>query len=273
MDEASAQSLVDLTRDFYAGNAASFSETRQAPWSGWDRVLEEAGVVRDNFGDAMRIADIGCGNLRFEKMLVEGLEGACRADARPTTLHITCVDGNAAFLEEAVGLRACAGERAVIETMRADIVESIVADGAGVLSRIKGCDLVVCFALMHHIPMATWRQALLDALVDMAAPGGCIAVSFWCFSRDDRLLGKAHEATDAIEERFGLHLDRAAGDYVMGWRDAQDSWRYCHDFAGDDITVMIESRIRRCGDIVEVARFAADGRGGDLNEYVILKKR
>ncbi len=41
MDNATARKLNALTGDFYRRQSASFSETRQTPWEGWNRVLEE----------------------------------------------------------------------------------------------------------------------------------------------------------------------------------------------------------------------------------------
>lgn len=40
IDEVLARRLCVLTSEFYAANAASFSQTRQAPWRGWQHLLE-----------------------------------------------------------------------------------------------------------------------------------------------------------------------------------------------------------------------------------------
>lgn len=71
MDIATAHTLSRLTSDFYAQVSLSFSETRQAAWEGWQRVLE---VARLACVPQMRVLDVGCGNLRFERFLAERVE-------------------------------------------------------------------------------------------------------------------------------------------------------------------------------------------------------
>ena len=80
---ACAQGLIALDNAFYAEHAASFSATRSTPWQGWERL---AGLLRERggpwtggtgggFGDgsagAVRVLDLACGNLRFERFLHE----------------------------------------------------------------------------------------------------------------------------------------------------------------------------------------------------------
>jgi hypothetical protein len=73
-----------------------------------------------------------------------------------------------------------------------DISQSLL-EGVDLSSAIEApqCDFTVCFAFMHHLPLASQRRDLLRALVEHTRPGGCIAVSFWQFLDDSRLVGKA----------------------------------------------------------------------------------
>lgn len=75
MDSETAQRLNALTSDFYRQVSDSFSETRQQAWDGWSRVLE---TCRDVCRPGMRVLDLGCGNLRFERFLIE--QGCTPAD-------------------------------------------------------------------------------------------------------------------------------------------------------------------------------------------------
>lgn len=66
MTYETARILSQITSDFYARVSSSFSDTRQAPWEGWKCVAEE---TRDVCVPGMRVLDLGCGNLRFERFL------------------------------------------------------------------------------------------------------------------------------------------------------------------------------------------------------------
>ena len=58
------------------------------------------------------------------------------------------------------------------------------------------------------------------------------------------------------------------GDRLLGWQDRQDSFRYCHHFSGAEIDALAASVAGRAHPI---ARFRADGRSGDLNDYLVLQ--
>lgn len=70
-EEVLALRLCALTGEFYRANAESFSQTRQSPWQGWVRLLE---VVEAASGqEPLRVLDLACGNLRFERYLADAL--------------------------------------------------------------------------------------------------------------------------------------------------------------------------------------------------------
>jgi len=85
MDEAVARRLAAINMDFYARAAQGFSATRRAPWPGWRTIAESIRVdlpskclgCADAPGcphatdvvDKIRVADLACGNLRFEAFL------------------------------------------------------------------------------------------------------------------------------------------------------------------------------------------------------------
>lgn len=101
--------LNDLTSDFYAREATSFSATRQAPWHGWEKAWEliaapdaaqgpfpshaavrdslssRAARIPDDFAsnskDSLAVLDLGCGNLRFERFLAERTNAPLRVTA------------------------------------------------------------------------------------------------------------------------------------------------------------------------------------------------
>ena len=75
MDERAARRADRLTAGFYARYGESFSTTRTGGWPGWSRLEGPLRAVARRAADegrALRVLDLGCGNLRFERWL-EGL--------------------------------------------------------------------------------------------------------------------------------------------------------------------------------------------------------
>ena len=68
MDNKTAHTLVKLNNAFYTQVHDSFSQTRQAPWNGWKRLVEE---IPSSFWNrsSLNVLDLACGNGRFEQFL------------------------------------------------------------------------------------------------------------------------------------------------------------------------------------------------------------
>jgi len=271
MDKSTALKLAELNKRFYHGNARSFSGTRQSGWPGWSRVLDQVGAPHS-------VLDVACGNARFKAFL----------DERP---HFPAYDYHALdSCPELVppGLRAplqhenslpsylqAAGRQADFPLSESrvsfqciDLVSALV-EGRDLLPEISApaCDLVVCFGFMHHVPTDAARHALLDFLVQKTVPGGCAAVSFWQFARDERRRAKAQRVTERGTAALGIRLD--ANDYLLGWNDLPNVYRYCHGFADEEIDMLAESM----ADTVKlVDRFSSDGKTGDMNSYLVFRR-
>lgn len=260
MDNKTARQLVALNNRFYAEHAASFSATRGAPWAGWQRVVQlfEEHLLAHPQGRSASVADLACGNLRFEAYCEQQLE---RLDP---TYH--AVDACPDLLAHASALR-CAAR---IRPRQLDILDTLLAgrDLAEALA-LPPCDLAVSFGFMHHIPGTRTREAYLWALCDLTLPGGLIALSFWRFMDDERLARKARHADAAAERTL---VDPAAledGDHFLGWQADASPQRFCHHFTEAEIDALAASAGTRAR---EVARWAADGASGTLNRYLVLER-
>ena len=267
MERAFAQRLIELNNRFYRENAHSFSRTRQAPWPGWKRALEVAGEYLDlNRGDPdrpLRVFDLACGNLRFEAYLAEQTD-------RPLELHGVDSCDELAF-DESGHADAVAG----FMYRELDVLGALmdkVHGNAALLADVPAADLSVCFGFMHHVPGVELREDVLRMLLARTRAGGIAAVSFWAFAEDPRLARKAVGATAraAKEPPFEGFSTRSfePGDYLLDWQGAAP-YRYCHSFGEDEISRLAEAV---SGDADEVGRFSADGRTGNLNRYLILRR-
>ena len=259
MDIQTARLLSALTTEFYQRTSESFSDTRRSAWLGWERLLEVPGLVA---GHPLRALDLACGNLRFERFLADrGVDA--------TTWAVDNCDDLAARGEALVrnevrpegDPHGAQDDTALsLSFQHLDVMECLY-EGRDLSAQIEApaCDLCVSFGFMHHIPMDEHRIHVLRALVDHTLPGGFIALSFWQFERDARIMAKARHVSEG-----------GPGDYLLGWQGQMGLYRYCHSFSEgevDELAASVDSHAR------EVARFSADGRRGDLNRYLVLQKR
>lgn len=269
MERAFARKLIELNNRFYRENAQSFSRTRQAPWPGWERALEIVGAQfalgrgSEDSGHPLRVFDLACGNLRFEAFL------AGRAE-RPLELY--GVDSCDELAFDAAGH---AGTVAGFSYRKLDVLDALMDGGRSgtvLLADVPPANLSVCFGFMHHVPGVELREDVLRMLLARTRAGGVAVVSFWAFAEDPRLARKAMEATTraAEEPPFEGFLPRSLepGDYLLDWQGAAP-YRYCHSFGEDEVSRLAEAV---SGDADEVGRFSADGRTGNLNRYLILRR-
>ena len=290
--------MSTLTGEFYCANAESFSQTRQSPWQGWVRLLEAMGLVGEKTDckpevllaaneaaegsvrrdacvaedadagsqnahaaerEPLRVLDLACGNLRFERYL---------ADALPGRMVSGYAVDNCDPLVEA-GERNGFGPLSRMAFQSLDVVERL-SDGRlreALEAPDASCDLAVSFGFMHHVPLERWRAGLLRALTAKVRPGGFVVVSFWRFLNSDKLARKAQETTSHARVELGLP-ELPPNDYLLGWQDTQGLYRYCHHFDEPEIERLLAA-VADSADLV--SRFEADGKKGNLNEYVVFR--
>ena len=300
MDVALAQRLCGLTSEFYLANADSFSQTRQAAWQGWSRVLRAAGAFADEeavatCGNAVggavvacdfaedraaasgrlasavgqapegsvaqkpfRVLDLACGNLRFERYVAQQLP--------EVPLACFAVD-NCEPLVEA----ACTEGLPRVAFQKLNVIDALVAGNltAALDAPLASCDLAVSFGFMHHVPLECWRVELLRALISRVRSDGHVAVSFWRFLNSEKLAKKARETTAQAHVELGIPK-LPPNDFLLGWQETRGLYRYCHHFDEREIDRLLSA----VADVASpIARFSADGKTGNLNEYVVLQVR
>lgn len=264
--------LNALTSDFYAREAASFSATRQAPWHGWEEAwntvaTHDSALAAPVHADSayegrflsttapLAVLDLGCGNLRFERFLVERTN---------TPLHIIALDN----CPELTALESGFPRRLTVDFQTLDLVESLLDSTFADRLPHDECDLAVAFGLMHHLPTFTLRAQVLEGLLDSLRPGGFAIVSFWQFLNDPRLAAKA--AATTAEGRAAHRLPPfQENDFLLGWQHAEGTYRFCHHTSEAEIDALLAAMLLS---FREIARFSADGKQGNLNRYVVLRR-
>lgn len=308
MDRKTAEILNAINARFYTQNAASFSQTRNAPWEGWRRCLQACGLelgaptepkpTSDALIGSERgpeeltrsVLDIACGNLRFESFLEAEYP---QIDWRFFALD-NCkplVDSDPAGLADKVQFTC--------QDIVGDLLSGLPAAepaNTPALAAAVPFDIVVSFGFMHHIPSSELRATFLREALGQVKPGGHLIVSFWQFLNDEtkraRIEQTHAEALDhfaldrpdfdrlapdqavrdrASSDRFALdRTDLEAGDYLLGWKGKPEQYRYCHHFTDNEIDQLI-AQLATHATLID--SFVADGKTGNLNRYVVLRRK
>lgn len=242
MDNRTRQICIDETNRFYQKNAKSFSDTRTSAWSGWKKLLPYIKML----DTPISVFDMGCGNMRFEKFLCEQ-----NLDIKSAT----CIDNCPALIP-----------------LKLQEFTSYTESDIYQLIQIKPKarhDFSVAFGVLHHIPTIDERVKLLECLIDSTGDGGIIAVSCWNFLNSEKLKNKAIETTRIAESVLDVNLIDE-NDYFLNWQDDHTTFRYCHNFTEKECRQLIY----RVGDYAElIDLYRADGKDGNLNLYMVFRKR
>ena len=253
---STAEQLSYVTSEFYSQQTQSFSATRQTPWQGWQQCLDAMSQLL--VGEKPCVLDVGCGNLRFARFL--------RDEAGIVPAKYFAVD-NCKPLVESGETNAQTPQVTFIEL---DVIKSLLDNTLSSRLTVPACDLVVAFGFLHHVPGAQKRIQLLRTLLEKTKSGGFVCVSFWQFMNSQKLAAKAQETTDQGLRALGIDASELEEhDYLIGWQDKADTWRYCHHFSQEELDELLASLGL---DVHVCAQFSADGKDNNLNRYVILQR-
>lgn len=231
------------------------------------------------------VLDVACGNLRFESYLREQFPQVrfhfCAVDnCRDLVAYIP---DDVLFVETdvmehlLVGIDGVPDGEAALNTENACVAFESVIPGVSTIpsgsdTLIELFDATVSFGFMHHIPSQALRLQFLRRLIKRTRPGGLVMVSFWQFMNNEKLAQKAHEthqrALDVLNLPARLVAEFESGDYLLGWKDTQLFFRYCHHFSEEELDSIVEALASEAS---LVSRFTADGRTNNLNTYLIFR--
>ena len=253
---STAEQLSYVTSEFYTQQAQSFSATRQMPWQGWQQCLDA--MPQLSAGEKLSVLDVGCGNLRFARFLCD--------EVGIVPAKYFAVD-NCKPLVESGEVGTHISELIFIEL---DVIKSLLDNTLSSRLTVPACDLVVAFGFLHHVPGAQKRIQLLRTLLEKTKPGRFVCISFWQFMNSQKLAAKAQKTTAQGLHALGIDASELEEhDYLIGWQDKADTWRYCHHYSQDELDELLGSL---GSDVRVCAQFSADGKDNNLNRYVILQR-
>jgi SAM-dependent methyltransferase len=239
MDENTCTALAQLNRTFYEDFAEDFAETRQGWLPGFDLILP-------HILPASNVLDLGCGNGRFLRYLVErGWRGSYMG------------------LDRSAKLLKLAGEAARVSPhieARFAQADFLLSDWQVALD-LAPSEAIVSLALLHHIPGREQRRKFLSQCRDLATESGLVTLSTWQFVDAPRLRARIlpWSAADLSDEQV------EPNDYLLAWGQGDAGRRYC---AWIDLEEM--DRLAGEAGLRPVAHYRSDGREGSLNLYGVF---
>ncbi len=272
MDSTTRKQLLELSRAFYEAHAEAFDASRgHQPWPGWTRLLKALPELAPGKPMAqpapahppaspppppLRVLDIGCGNARFARFLHDS----------GYAVEYTGLDANAALLD-AARTRLPDHLRESVDLAEHDFLAS---DRPGAALPEGPYDLVVLMGVLHHVPGADWRRALLEASAARLAPSGTLALAAWQFGGRPRFERRT-VAWDSLGPILGSPVDLERlepGDTLLRFGNVPFAPpRYCHQVAEDEFLGWPEVLGLTAAD-----EYHADGSAGDLNRYWLLRR-
>lgn len=247
MDAATIQRLNHINQQFYTVTATEFDATRGKPWPGWAQLLPYLGTS----GDApLQVLDVGCGNGRFGVYLAGNV-------MRP--IAYTGVDNNPTLLEFAqAALEPYSGLSARLEAC--DIVTAS-DDSLKVMFAENAFDLIGVFGLVHHLPGYAQRQAFMQKMARLLAPGGLLAIACWRFYDYERFRERIAPWPDDLKDQVEAH------DYLLDWRRGEHALRYCHHVDDAEFAALVQA-----SGLSLDKQYRADGFSDGVNLYGLLRR-
>lgn len=250
MDSLTFQRLLHLNQEFYQRFGPAFAATRRRIQPGVRRVLASLPV-------GGRLLDIGCGSgalaLELDRLWITG--------------SYLGLDFSQELLAEArQALRDAKPGGVDIRFARTDLTDPDWVD----LAAGQSVDVVLAFAVLHHIPDYAVRLRILQQVNDLLPEGGVFIHSEWQFQHSPRLMERRVSWEIAgINEKW---LD--PGDTLLDWRYAlpgqpeQVGLRYVHLFSRDELAELAF----QAGFTID-SEFESDGEGSRLGLYQAWRKQ
>jgi SAM-dependent methyltransferase len=229
------QQLINLNRAFYEQLAGPFAHSRLTPQPGFTRLLDWLPVP------CRRLLDVGCGNGRFGHFL----------RAQGVTAAYVGVDFSQPLLD-----------KAVVPQNATFHVRDLSRPGC--LDGLAHFDLVVCLAVMQHIPGRSNRRRLLEEMAACLTENGRIFLANWQFMDSPRQRRKLQDWS-----QIGLSpADVEANDYLLNWQRGGYGLRYVCQIDAEET-----ADLARSVNLYPLTQFRSDGREGNLSLYTVLAKR
>ncbi len=224
MKEEIALKILARNKELYNDIASDFSRTRGAVWPEFE-------YFKGYIANGQDILDLGCGNGRLLELL------------KDNKINYLGVDYSQKLISSAQSNWPDA--------------KFLVADILNLPPLKKKFDLVICVAVLHHIPSKKFRKQILKDIRSLLKPGGKLLMINWNLwqTRYMKYIIKYTllKMTDPLNEVNGVkHMSLDLGDVFIPWQ--KKHLRYVHAFT----EMEIESLVKKSG--FEIIKNVANSR-------------
>lgn len=262
MDKILVTKLRNLNQQFYSKSANSFDSSRKYPWEGWGDLWSQFQIFNNKFQNTelethnshlttLKVLDVGCGNGRFALFLKE------KCDNLGYKLDYIGID----FSQELLDL----AEKSLEEnSIKSRLIKVDLLGNWGESFSGETFDLVMCSAVLHHIPGFKNRKILLSKMSKFLSSQSMLVVTVWRFALFERFQ-KIFVPDSELKDKLGVEgLEK--NDYILEWNRGDRGLRYCHYTDEEEFDRLVSG----IGvDVVE--SFVSDGKTRDLNKYYLLR--
>ncbi|MFU8771219.1 MAG: class I SAM-dependent methyltransferase [Anaerolineales bacterium] len=240
MNSTTTAQLLDVNKSFYQTFAEQFSATRRRLQPGVQRILEK-------FSSQAHILDLGCGHGELALSLSRsGHQG----------IYVG-IDLSSHLLERARQL--VARQNFSAHFIQADLSTPGWENQLPILA----FDIILAFAVLHHLPGNPLRLQVLSSSHHLLSPDGRFIHSVWQFLSSPRMRSRIQPW-----ETIGLSdEDVDPGDYLLDWRHGGLGYRYVHHYS----TAELASLAAATGFSIQDT-FISDGENGKLGLYQVWTK-
>jgi tRNA (uracil-5-)-methyltransferase TRM9 len=227
-----ARKLQIINHQFYQTFANDFSATRQRLQNG---VRKIADLIPKNAS----VLDLGCGNGNLATYISEnGFSG-----------KFTGLDFSAGLIDIA--------KNSGIEDSHFEVADLTDNDWDEKLTK-QSFDMVLSFAVMHHLAGSEFRVEFLKKIYALLKPGGEFIHSHWQFLNSNRLAARVQPW-----EKIDLQAsDVEPGDYLLDWKRGGTAYRYVHQYSSEELVALAKQ-----ARFSVIDEFSSDGEGGNLGLY------
>lgn len=267
MDPVTINRLLEVNRQFYQSFASPFAQTRRRLQPGVRRILEQ-------LSPQAHILDLGCGSGELWRSLVNSdFRGVYMGlDFSHELLQLAMVYEDRSTPSEdstaiiyGVSVEPTKSNAFPASKAQANFIQADLASPTWDKPlESAGFDVILAFAVLHHLPGVHLRLQVLRKVHRLLAPEGRFFHSVWQFLYSPRLRSRIQPW-----ESIALSQDQVdPDDYLMDWRHGGAGLRYVHHFGKEELASLAqESRFK----IVET--FHSDGEGGKLGLYQVWEPK
>lgn len=226
--------------DLYSTYAQEFSHTRQAPWDGWKQLLKY--IQKDPLP---KILDLGCGNGRFLKYLV---------NSQIRIGEFVGVDNSSELLQMTDEFMDKARSDNTLSKFQ---LINLDFENLNWGTEIKGqFDFIAAFGITHHLQKPESRKKFFETVNFLLKQDGYFAVTFWDFLDKQRYANKLKPLT----------VEGSKNDFEMSFGN-NGAKRFCHFYNPLEIIELTHNLPFK-----PVEDYFEDGVDNNQNHYFVYKK-